>query len=339
MIVEAIHKLVEKSDLSKHEAYECFREIMSGKASDAVIASFLTALRMKGEISQEIAGAALAMREMSTKIETIHSNVIDTCGTGGDGLGTFNISTASAIVASAAGAVVAKHGNRAVSSKCGSADVLKALGVNIELEKEQVESCLNEVKIAFLFAPKLHGAMKYAMPVRKELGMRTVFNVLGPLTNPAGAQRQVLGVFRRGLTETLAHVLLDLGTEKALIVHGDGGMDELSTIGETRISEIDNGTVRTYSFSHNSVGIPAASLSELNGGDIETNKQIIETVLNGKKSAPRDIVVLNAGAAVFVAGIAGTLAEGVQRAQQAIDSGTAHQKLKELIEYTNSSKQ
>ena len=338
MIVEAIHKLVEKTDLTKHEAYECVREIMSGNASDAMIASFLTALRMKGEISHEIAGAALAMREMATKIETKHSNVIDTCGTGGDGLGTFNISTASAIVACAAGAVVAKHGNRAVSSNCGSADVLKALGVNIELEREQVEQCLDEVRIAFLFAPKLHGAMKYAMPVRKELGMRTIFNVLGPLTNPAGAKRQVLGVFRRGLTETLAHVLLDLGTEKALIVHGDGGMDELSTIGETRISEIDNGAVRTYSFSHSSVGIPVASLSELNGGDIETNRQIIGSVLNGKKGAPRDIVVLNAGAALFVAGIADSIAEGVQSAEYAIDSGTANQKLKELIEFTNSSK-
>ncbi|MBP6673441.1 MAG: anthranilate phosphoribosyltransferase [Bacteroidetes bacterium] len=338
MIVEAIHKLVEKTDLTKHEAYECVREIMSGNASDAMIASFLTALRMKGEISQEIAGAALAMREMATKIETKHSNVIDTCGTGGDGLGTFNISTASAIVACAAGAVVAKHGNRAVSSNCGSADVLKALGVNIELEREQVEQCLDEVRIAFLFAPKLHGAMKYAMPVRKELGMRTIFNVLGPLTNPAGAKRQVLGVFRRGLTETLANVLLDLGTERAMIVHGDGGMDELSTIGETRISEIDNGQVRTYSFSHLSAGIPSASLSDLNGGDIETNRQIIESVLNGSTGAPRDIVVLNAGAAVVVAGLADSIAEGVQRAQHAIDSGAAKQKLKELIEFTNSPK-
>jgi anthranilate phosphoribosyltransferase len=338
MIVEAIHKLVEKTDLSKHEAYECFREIMSGKASDALIASFLTALRMKGEISQEIAGAALAMREMATRIETKHANVIDTCGTGGDGLGTFNISTASAIVASAAGAVVAKHGNRAVSSKCGSADVLKALGVNIELEKEQVERCLDEVKIAFLFAPMLHGAMKYAMPVRKELGMRTVFNVLGPLTNPAGAKRQVLGVFRRGLTETLANVLLDLGTEKALIVHGDGGMDELSTIGETRISEIGNGTVRTYSFSHSSVGIPSSTLADLNGGDIETNRQIIESILNGSKGGPRDIVVLNAGAAIYVAGLADTIADGVKRAEQTIDCGNAQRKLKELIEFTNSPK-
>lgn len=336
MIADAIHKLVEKTDLTKHESYECVREIMSGKATDAMIAAFLTALRMKGETTPEIAGAALAMREVATKINTRHTNVIDTCGTGGDGLGTFNISTAAAIVASAAGAVVAKHGNRAVSSKCGSADVLKALGVKIDLEKERVEQCLNDIKLTFLFVPLLHGAMKYAMPVRKELGMRTIFNVLGPLTNPAGAKRQVLGVFRRGLTETLANVLLDLETERALIVHGDGGMDELSTIGETRISEIQNGTVTTHTFSHESVGIPKAALDALYGGDIETNRRVIESVLNGTKGAPHDIVVLNAGAAVYIAGIAGSIREGVVLAQDAVASGKAKRKLKELVELTNS---
>ncbi|MFZ4619214.1 MAG: anthranilate phosphoribosyltransferase [Bacteroidota bacterium] len=336
MIVESIHKLVEKTDLTKHEAYECITEIMSGKASDAVIASFLTALRMKGETSQEIAGSAQAMREMATTINTRHKNVIDTCGTGGDGLGTFNISTASAIVASAAGAVVAKHGNRAVSSKCGSADVLKALGVKIDLEKEHVEQCLDQIQIAFLFAPLLHGAMKYAMPVRKELGMRTIFNMLGPLTNPAGAKRQVLGVFRRSLTETVANVLLDLGTERALVVHGEGGMDELSTIGETRISEIVHGEVKTYTFSYASVGIPTADLRALSGGDSETNKLVIESVLSGTKGAPRDIVVLNAGAAIYTAGLADSINEGVVMAGTVIDNGKAKRKLKELVDFTNS---
>lgn len=336
MIQSALHKLIEKSDLTKQEAYECMKEIMSGRSTDALMASFLTALRMKGETSQEIAGCALAMREMSTQIKTKHHNVIDTCGTGGDGLGTFNISTASAIVASAAGAIVAKHGNRAISSKCGSADILRALGVKIELEKEHVEKCLDDIGIAFLFAPLLHGAMKYAMPVRRELGIRTIFNVLGPLTNPAGAARQVLGVFRRGLTETLAEVLLDLGTERALIVHGNGGMDELSTIGETKISEIANGAVSTYTFSHISVGLPLTILSAIAGGDAEENKRIVESILNGEPGAPRDIVVLNSGASIYVAGITGSIKDGVALAQQTIDSGNAKKKLKQLVEHTNS---
>ena len=336
MIQNAIHTLIEKTDLSKQDTYECVKEIMSGKATDATIASFLTALRMKGETPAEIAGAAHAMREVSTKINTKHPNVIDTCGTGGDGLGTFNISTASAIVASAAGAKVAKHGNRAISSKCGSADVLKAFGVKIELEKEKVEQCLDEIGIAFLFAPLLHGAMKYAMPVRRELGIRTIFNILGPLTNPAGAKRQLLGVFRRGLTETLAQVLLDLGTERALIVHGNGGMDEISTIGETKISEILNGNISTYTFSHSSVGIPSAGLAALAGGEAEDNRKIIQSIFEGFKSAARNIVVLNAGAAIYVAGIMPTIQDGVLAAEEAIDSGKAGKKLKELVEFSNS---
>ncbi|MFA6468377.1 MAG: anthranilate phosphoribosyltransferase [Bacteroidota bacterium] len=335
MIQAAIHTLVEKSDLTKQETYDVIVEIMSGKSSEIMISSFLTALRMKGEIVPEISGAALAMREMSTKIRTKHEHVIDTCGTGGDGLGTFNISTASALVAASAGAIVAKHGNRAVSSKCGSADVLKALGVNIEIPKEKVEHCLDEIGIAFLFAPMLHGAMKYAAPIRRELGMRTIFNVLGPLTNPAGAKRQVMGVFRRGLTDILANVLLDLGTERALIVHGNGGMDEISTIGETRISEIKDGKVNTYLFQLDSVGIPAANISDLAGGGTDENMRIIESIVRGEKGAPRDIVILNAGAAIYVAGIAESVKEGVGIAANAIDSGAAEKKLNDLIEFTN----
>jgi anthranilate phosphoribosyltransferase len=335
MLQEAIHKLVERTDLSKQETYECVLEIMSGTANETLIAAFLTALRMKGETVPEIAGAALAMREKSTKILTKHPTVIDTCGTGGDGLGTFNISTASAIVAASAGVKVAKHGNTAVSSKSGSADVLKALGVNIELSKEKTEQCLDELGIGFLFAPYLHSAMKYAGPVRRNLGMRTIFNVLGPLTNPAGAKRQILGVFRRGLTEVIANVLLDLGTERAMVVHGYGGMDEISTLGETRISEIRDGGVTTYTFNHRDVNIPETHLSAVAGGDAAENAAIMRMVLNGTSGAPKDIVSLNAGAAIYIAGKASSMAEGVQSANESIASGLALKKLNDLIEFTN----
>ncbi|NUN69822.1 MAG: anthranilate phosphoribosyltransferase [Bacteroidetes bacterium] len=335
MLQEAIHKLVERTDLSKQESYECVLEIMSGNASESLIAAFLTALRMKGETVQEISGAALAMREKSTRIVSRHSTIIDTCGTGGDGLGTFNISTASAIVAASAGAIVAKHGNRAVSSKSGSADVLKALGVNIDIPKERVEASLDEIGIGFLFAPMLHGAMKYAAPVRKELGMRTIFNLLGPLTNPAGAKRQLMGVYRRGLTEVLANVLLDLGTERAMVVHGYGGMDEMTVNGETRISEVSNGRVTTTTFQHESAGLPASDLSDISGGDAAENAAIILAVFEGKSGAPRDIIALNAGAALAVAGIASSIAEGVAVASDAIASGAARKKLNQLIEFTH----
>lgn len=335
MLQDAIHKLVERTDLSKQESYDCVMEIMSGNANEALIAAYLTALRMKGEIVPEIAGAAQAMRDKSTKVITKHANVIDTCGTGGDGLGTFNISTASAIVAASAGAIVAKHGNRAVSSKCGSADVLKALGVNIDIPKERVEKSLDVLGIGFLFAPLLHNAMKYAAPVRRELGLRTIFNVLGPLTNPAGAKRQLLGVYRRGLTEILANVLLDLGAERALVVHGYGGMDEITTMGETRMSEIQNGTVTTFTFHHNTVDIPAAEIAAVAGGTVEENAEIIRHLLNGKHGAPKDIVVLNAGAAIYVSGVSASIAEGVHKAIEAIESGSALRKLNDLIEFTH----
>jgi anthranilate phosphoribosyltransferase len=290
---------------------------------------------MKGEVVAEIAGCAQAMREKSTKIETKHANVIDTCGTGGDSLGTFNISTAAAIVASGAGAVVAKHGNRAISSRCGSADVLKALGVNIEIPKEKVEQCLDNVGIAFLFAPLMHGAMKYAAPVRRELGIRTVFNVLGPLTNPAGARRQVIGVFDRRLTELLARVLLDLGTERAMVVHGEGGLDEISTIGKTLVSELKDGVISSYEFHHSSVGISSGTLAEVAGGDAELNAGIIRDILDGKKNSQRNITVLNAGAAIYISGKVPTFLDGVKLAEESIDSQKAKKKLQELIDATN----
>ena len=335
MIRESIHKLIEKKDLSRQEAYDTMTEIMSGNASEPLIASFLTALRMKGEVVNEIAGCAQAMREKSTRIETKQANVIDTCGTGGDSLGTFNISTAAAIVACGAGAVVAKHGNRAISSRCGSADVLTALGVNIEIPKEKVEQCLDHVGIAFLFAPLMHGAMKYAAPVRRELGIRTVFNVLGPLTNPAGARRQVLGVFDKRLTELLARVLLDLGTERAMVVHGEGGLDEISTLGKTMISELKDGSISSYEFHYSSVGISSGTLADVAGGDAELNASIILNILAGKKNSQRNITVLNAGAAIYISGIAPTFLDGVKLAEESIDSQKAKKKLQELVEATN----
>ncbi len=335
MIREAIHKLIEKNDLSRQEAYDAMTEIMSGNASEPLIASFLTALRMKGEVVAEIAGCAQAMREKSTRIETTRENVIDTCGTGGDSLGTFNISTVAAIVASGAGAVVAKHGNRAISSRCGSADVLKALGVNIEIPKEKVEQCLEQIGIAFLFAPMMHGAMKYAAPVRRELGIRTVFNVLGPLTNPAGARRQVIGVFNVRLTELLARVLLDLGTERAMVVHGDGGMDEISTIGKTAVSELKDGAISSYEFHHSSVGIPPGTLNDVAGGDADFNARIVRDILDGKRNAQRSITILNAAAAIYISGKASTLLEGVKLAEESVDSLKAKKKLQELIDATN----
>lgn len=334
MIRDSVRKLVEGKDLSKDEAFEAMSDIMSGNVSEPLIASFLTALRMKGETVAEIAGCARAMRAKATKIETKRSDVIDTCGTGGDSLGTFNISTAAAIVSCGAGAIVAKHGNRAISSRCGSADVLKALGVNIETPKEKVEQCLDEVGIAFLFAPMMHGAMKYAAPVRRELGIRTVFNILGPLTNPAGARRQLIGVFDPRLTESLANVLLELGSERAMVVHGEGGLDEMSTIGKTTISELKDGAVTTYDFHHSSVGVPSTSIREIAGGDAEFNAKIVRDVVGGKKNPQRDITVLNAGAALYVAGMASTLKEGIALANESIDSGNALKKLEALIAIT-----
>ncbi len=335
MIREAIKKIIERKDLSKQETFDCFTEIMSGNVSELLIASFLTGLRMKGETISEIAGAALAMREMATKISPKYNSIIDTCGTGGDGSGTFNISTTAALIAASAGAHVAKHGNRAVSSKCGSADVLKALGVNIEMDPKKLEQCMDEVGIAFLFAPVHHGAMKHAGPVRRELGIRTIFNILGPLTNPAGAKRQLIGVFREDLTEILGQVLLELGSERALVVHGIGGMDEISTVASTKITELKNGSITTYLLDPSSIGMQKRNLIELEGGDIERNKFIIHSILNGEKSAYRDIALVNAAAALYVSGIVHSIGEGIAVAEQSIDSGKTKEKLQQLVAFTN----
>ncbi len=337
MIQQAIVKLVEKENLTRDEAYQAMNEIMSGVATASQIAGFLMGLRLKGETVLEIAGCAQAMREKAVKVKTKHKIVIDTCGTGGDAVGTFNISTAAAIVACGAGAVVAKHGNRAISSKCGSADVLKALGVKIEgVPVEKVEQCLDEVGMAFLFAPLMHGAMKYAAPVRKELGVRTIFNLLGPLTNPAETKRQLIGVYDEHLTEPIACVLKELGSEYALVVHGADGFDEISTFGFTTVSELKVGEVRTYRLNSQEFGFRNGEIKEILGGDAATNARIIQEILDGKKNARRDIVVFNAGAALLVAGLGSTLHEGIALASNSIDDGKAKRKLKDLIEMSNS---
>jgi anthranilate phosphoribosyltransferase len=331
MIREAIQKLALRENLSRQEAYETMTEIMSGAASEAQIAAFLMGLRLKGETIPEIAGCAQSMREKATPIRSSHTMIIDTCGTGGDSLGTFNISTSAAIIASAAGAIVAKHGNRAVSSRAGSADVLKALGINIDLPPERVSQVLDEVGITFLFAPQLHGAMKFAVPVRRDMGIRTIFNILGPLTNPAGARRQLMGVFDGRLTDVLAGVLQELGSEYALVVHGQGGFDELSTLGWTRVSELKEGRIATYELHSDSFGFRPPAMEDLRGGDAQRNAEIILQIMENQEGAPRDIAILNAAAAIVVAGLAADIPAGITLAKDVLSSGAASSKLQQWI--------
>jgi anthranilate phosphoribosyltransferase len=335
MIREAIAKLIDGQHLTQAEAAGVMDEVMSGEATPAQIGAFLVALRVKGETVDEIAGCASVMRQKSTKVITRHPVVVDTCGTGGDASGTFNISTTAAFVLAGAGLCVAKHGNRAMSSKCGSADVLKALGVNIDLPPERVGRCLDEVGIGFLFAPMLHAAMKHAVGPRREIGTRTVFNVLGPLTNPAGAKRQLIGVYGPALTETLAEVLLRLGAERALVVHGADGLDEITLTGETKVSELRDGKVRTYRVTPEEFGLRRAAPQDLRGGDEGTNAQILLDVLRGAEGPKRDAVLLNAAAAVCAGGLADDIAGGIPIAQKAIDSGRALEKLEQLKAMSN----
>ena len=330
MIQQAIQNLIEQRDLSQDEARQVMEQIMSGEATDAQIGAFLIALRCKGETVDEIAGCAQVMRDKATPIQTSRAPVVDTCGTGGDGSGTFNISTTVAFVAAGAGLCVAKHGNRAMSSKCGSADVLNALGVNIEADAAKVGQCLDEVGIGFLFAPMLHGAMKYAIGPRREIGTRTVFNVLGPLTNPAGARRQLIGVYDGELTDKLTDVLKGLGSERAFVVHGSDGLDEITLTGSTRVSELNDGAVSTYEIKPEDFGLQTAGADALQGGDAEENAQILSQVLQGEEGPRRDVVLLNAAAAIAAAGGAQTLAEGVEKAREAIDSGRAYETLENL---------
>jgi anthranilate phosphoribosyltransferase len=333
-IQKAIAQVVSGNHLSRIEALAVMNEIMEGLGTPAQIGSLVTALRMKGETTEEIAGFADSMRSKSHRVETERVNLLDTCGTGGDGADTFNISTASAIVAAAGGIRTAKHGNRAMSSKSGSADVLEALGVNITLNSVQAARCLFHVGICFMFAQVYHQSMKYAAGPRREIGIRTIFNMLGPLTNPAGADRQLLGVFDRSKTEIIAKVLHELKLKRGLVVASYDGLDEISISAATQITELRNGGIRTYNVSPDELGLRTYPLSELAGGDAQENANIILSVLRGGQGAHRDIVLANAGACFYVADRCSSLAEGVKLAAEAIDSGKAEAKLSELIRFT-----
>lgn len=336
MIREAIAKVVEGKDLTQQEMMAAMEEIMDGQATAAQIASLATALRMKGETVAELCGAARVMRKRATRVEARSQLVVDTCGTGGDGANTFNISTATAFVVAGAGVTVAKHGNRAVSSGCGSADVLEALGVKVDVGPEVVEECLQELGIGFLFAPIMHPAMRHASGPRKEMGIRTFFNMLGPLTNPAGATCQLLGVYDSKLTEPFAAVLRELGTKRAFIVHGLDGLDEASVSSETRVSELKDGIIRTYNLDPRQFFGALYPLEELQGGDPNTNARILREVLQGKDGAPRKAVELNAGLALLAAGRVLDFRQGLQLATRSIQSGAALAKLEALVERTRS---
>jgi anthranilate phosphoribosyltransferase len=329
-----LNQLINGQDLSFAEMQALMRQVMSGELTHAQMAAILVALRIKGESVDEIAAAASVMRELSTKVVTLASpHLIDTCGTGGDGIQTFNVSTVSALVAAAAGAKVAKHGGRSVSSSCGSADVLEALGVNVNLTPAQVASAVEEIGIGFMFAPNHHSAMKHAAPVRRELGVRTLFNLLGPLTNPANAKRQIMGVFSPALTVKLAQVLQQLGSEHVLVVCGADGMDEISFTGDSHIAELKNGQVTEYTINPSQFGMPTHQLASIQIDNAEQSKAMILAVLNGELGAARDIVLLNAGAAIYVAGLADCLAAGINKAAEVIDQGLALAKLNALQQY------
>lgn len=335
-IQNAIKAVVAGENLTIDQSKEIFSQIMSGETTDSQIAAFIIALRMKGETADEITGAASVMREKATHILTIDKNhLVDTCGTGGDGANTFNISTAAAFVTAGAGATVAKHGNRNISSKCGSADVLEALGVNISAATEVVEKCINSIGIAFLFAPSLHKAMKYAIGPRKEIGVRTIFNMLGPLTNPSFAPNQLMGVFSPDITETMATVLKNMGSRKAYIVHGMDPLDEISLSNATKISEVNNGMVKTYTIIPEDFGLKRIPISDIGGGNPSENATIIKKLLQGEKGPHRDIVILNASFAIAAAGIVQSPSDALQIAAKSIDSGAAYEKLVKLAELTS----
>jgi len=332
LISKAIGRVVEGQDISGREAADVMRQIMSGECTPAQIGAYLIAMRMKGETVDEIAGSARVMREMATAIRVDDPLVVDTCGTGGDRQGTFNISTTAAFVVAGGGVTVAKHGNRAVSGKSGSADVLMALGVNVELPPAAVEQCVNEIGVGFLFAPLFHGAMRHAIGPRREIGVRTLFNILGPLTNPAGATVQVLGVYDGALTDTLARVLVALGSRHCFVVHGSDGLDEITTTGPSRVAEGHDGKVSASRIDPAEVGIPPAQPADLKGGDAQENAEITRKILAGEKGPKRDIVLLNAAPAFVAVGRAKDLRTGIAVGAEAIDSGAAAEKLALLVE-------
>ena len=334
MIQDALSALLDGRDLDRQEARRVMGSIMDGEATPAQIGGFLVALRLKGETAEEIAGCAEAMREHVLAVKPQRGDLVDTAGTGGDGTGTFNISTAAALVAAAAGAGVAKHGNRAVSSASGSADVLEALGFSLELEPERIERSIDELGFGFLFAPTHHPAMRHAAPVRRELAARTVFNVLGPLTNPAGARAQVVGVYAPELVPTIADVLLSLGATRAFVVHGAGGVDELSPAGPNLVCEVANGAVRRREIDPLELGVPRCAPEDLSGGEPEDNAQTIHEIFAGADGGRRDAVLLNAAGAIAAAGHAKDLEEGLGIAREAIDSGAAGERLEALIAFS-----
>lgn len=335
-IQTAIQLLVDKQDLSANDMQSVMQAIMTGQATPAQIGGFLVALRMKGETVDEIAAAAKVMRELSTKVEVDTTHLVDTCGTGGDTSGTFNVSTASAFVIAAAGGRVAKHGNRSVSSKSGSADVLEAAGVNLDVTPEQVAECIDGLGVGFLFAQKHHGAMKHAIGPRKEMKIRTVFNLLGPLTNPANAPYQVLGVFSKDWVKPLAEVLNTLGSKHVMVVHAEDGLDEISIASPTYVAELKDGSINEYTINPEDFGIQYSSLDDIRVETSEQSLQMIHEALSGTKGAARSIVALNAGAAIYVSGLANSLQTGIDKALEILDSGSAKQKLIDLVNKTNS---
>jgi anthranilate phosphoribosyltransferase len=350
MMQEFIYKLVNRQDLTAAEMTRAMETIMTGEATDAQIGSFVTALRMKGETVTEIAAAARVMRAKATRIPVSdplidldrdeinidRETVVDTVGTGGDATNTFNVSTTTAFVVAGAGLKVAKHGNRAVSSRCGSADVIEALGINLSLSPEQVAECIREVGIGFLFAPQLHGAMRYAIGPRREIGIRSIFNVLGPLTNPAGANVLVVGVYEERLTKLLAGVLQDLGTQSAFVVYGEGSFDEISITGPTKVCELKEGKIRSYAITPEEFGLARGTLADISGGDVFANAAIVRRVLAGEPGPKQDMVALNAAAAFIGAGLAGDFAGGVALAKEVINRGQAMAKLEALIQKSKS---
>jgi len=335
-IQQALQTLLNKQNLSATDMREVMRIIMTGQATDAQIAGFLIALRCKGETIDEIAAAVEVMRELASKVDVKGGHVIDTCGTGGDGANTFNISTTCAFVVAAAGGQVAKHGNRSVSSSCGSADLLEAAGVNLDLTIEQVARCVNDIGVGFLFAPKYHGAMKYTIAPRKEMAVRTLFNLLGPLSNPAGAPNQLIGVFAKEWVEPMAQVLKKLGSQHVLVVSADDGLDEISIAAQTNVAELKDGVVSTYTITPEAVGFKRASLQELAVTDAASSLKVVKAVLDNQPGAARDIVALNAGAAIYAANITDSLLTGIDKAQEVLASGAARAKFDALISYSNS---
>jgi len=331
-IQEAIKKVISREDLTEDEMHSVMNDIMTGNATDAQIGGFLVGLSMKGETIDEIVAAAKVMRSLATGVEISKpKHLVDTCGTGGDSSGLFNVSTASAFVVASAGGQVAKHGNRSISSKSGSADVLETAGVNLDMSPETISNCVEKIGVGFMFAPAHHSAMKYAIGPRRELAVRTIFNVLGPLTNPAGAPSQVMGVYHKDLVEPIAYALKNLGSSHVMVVHSNDGLDEISIADSTYVAELKNGTVETYSISPSDFDMQQANLDSICVDDADASLKLIQEALDGQEGPAKDIIALNAGAAIYVSGLTNSLKDGVKKAQEVLSSGAAHQKLDDLV--------